>query len=171
VELQFQTPVAVAGRALTRYRDRQDGAQYLYSLFVPADASSAFPCFDQPDLKARFSLALQMPAKWRAVSNAPALEEAAGRARFAETEPIPTYLFAFAAGPFETIALPGEETRLFVRRSQLARAREHAPEVLRLNRAALGFFEKEFARPFPFPSMTWCSCRARLRRHGAAGVI
>jgi aminopeptidase N len=150
VELQFQAPVAVAGRALTRYRDREDGAQYLYSLFVPADASSVFPCFDQPDLKARFSLSLQMPAKWRAVSNAPALEEAPGRARFAETEPIPTYLFAFAAGPFEAIALPGEATRLFVRRSQRARAREHAAEVLRLNRAALGFFEKEFARPFPF---------------------
>jgi aminopeptidase N len=150
VELQFQAPMAVAGRALTRYRDREDGAQYLYSLFVPADASSVFPCFDQPDLKARFSLALDMPASWRAVSNAPALEESRGRARFAETEPIPTYLFAFAAGPFAVIEQAGEPTRLFVRRSQLARAREHAPELLRLNRAALGFFEKEFARPFPF---------------------
>jgi len=150
VELRFQAPVAVAGRALTRYRDREDGARYVYSLFVPADASSAFPCFDQPDLKARFSLELRMPASWRAVSNAPALEEARGRARFAETEPIPTYLFAFAAGPFAAIELPGEATRLFVRRSQLARAREHAPEVLRLNRSALAFFEKEFARPYPF---------------------
>jgi aminopeptidase N len=150
VELQFQAPVAVAGRALTRYRDREDGARYVYSLFVPADASSAFPCFDQPDLKARFALSLEMPASWRAVSNAPALEESRGRARFAETEPIPTYLFAFAAGPFEAIELPGEATRLFVRRSQLARAREHAPEVLRLNRAALAFFEREFARPYPF---------------------
>jgi aminopeptidase N len=150
VELQFQAPVAVSGRALTRYRDREDSARYVYSLFVPADASSAFPCFDQPDLKARFSLALQMPAAWRAVSNAPALEEAPGRARFAETEPIPTYLFAFAAGPFAVIEQPGEATRLFVRRSQLARARAHAPEVLRLNREALAFFEKEFARPYPF---------------------
>jgi aminopeptidase N len=150
VELQFQTPVAVAGRALTRYRDREDGARYVYSLFVPADASSAFPCVDQPDLKARFSLTLALPKGWRAVSNAPALEEAAGRARFAETEPIPTYLFAFAAGPFAAIELPGEATRLFVRRSQLARARQQAPEVLRLNRAALAFFESEFARPYPF---------------------
>jgi aminopeptidase N len=150
VQLEFSAPLAVSGAALTRYRDREDGADYVYSLFVPADASSVFPCFDQPDLKARFSLELRMPQGWRAVSNAPALDEVPGRARFAETEPISTYLFAFAAGPFEAIALPGEPVRLLVRRSQLERAREHAPEVLRLNRAALKYFEKEFARRFPF---------------------
>ena len=150
VQLEFSAPLAVSGAALTRYRDREDGSNYVYSLFVPADASSVFPCFDQPDLKARFSLELRMPQGWRAVSNAPALDEVPGRARFAETEPISTYLFAFAAGPFEEIALPGEPVRLFVRRSQLERAREHAPEVLRLNRAALRFFEKEFARRYPF---------------------
>jgi aminopeptidase N len=150
VQLEFSTALAVAGRALTLYRDREDAANYVYSLFVPADASSVFPCFDQPDLKARFSLELRMPQGWRAVSNAPALEETPGHARFAATEPISTYLFAFAAGPFEAIERPGEAVRLFVRRSQLERAREHAPEVLRLNRAALRFFEKEFARRFPF---------------------
>ena len=150
VQLEFSAPLAVSGAALTRYRDREDGSNYVYSLFVPADASSVFPCFDQPDLKARFSLELRMPQGWRAVSNAPALDEVPGRARFAETEPISTYLFAFAAGPFGEIALPGEPVRLLVRRSQLERAREHAPEVLRLNRAALRFFEKEFARRYPF---------------------
>jgi aminopeptidase N len=150
VELDFSARATPAGSALTRYRDQEDGSSYVYSLFVPADASSAFPCFDQPDLKARFSLELALPPRWRAVSNAPALEEVPGRARFAETEPISTYLFAFAAGPFETVALPGEPVRLFVRRSQLERARAQAPELLRLNRAALGYFEKEFARPYPF---------------------
>ena len=150
VQLEFSARVAVAGAALTRYRDREDGSSYVYSLFVPADASSVFPCIDQPDLKARFSLQLGMPPAWRAVSNAPALEESPGGARFAETEPISTYLFAFAAGPFETIALAGEPVRLFVRRSQLERAREHAPEVLRLNRSALRYFEKAFAQRYPF---------------------
>ncbi len=150
VQLEFGAPVAVSGAALTRYRDREDGANYVYSLFVPADASSVFPCFDQPDLKARFTLQLELPPGWRAVSNAAALAESPGRVRFAETEPISTYLFAIAAGPFEAISLPGEAVRLFVRRSQLERARAQAPEVLRLNRAALKYFEREFARPFPF---------------------
>ena len=150
VALEFGTRAASAGSALTRYRDQEDGSSYLYSLFVPADASSAFPCFDQPDLKARFTLELALPPGWRAVSNAPALEGPPGRARFAATAPIPTYLFAFAAGPFEVIEQPGEPVRLFVRRSQLERARAQAPEVLRLNRGALAYFAKEFARPFPF---------------------
>ena len=150
VELEFSAPIAVSGRALTRYRDREDGSSYVYSLFVPADASSVFPCIDQPDLKARFALELRMPRGWRAVSNAPVLEEAPGHARFAATEPISTYLFAFAAGPFEILRQDGEDVRLFVRRSQLERAREHVGEVLRLNRLALALFEAEFAWRFPF---------------------
>jgi aminopeptidase N len=150
IELEFSAPIAVSGRALTLYRDREDRSRYVYSLFVPADASSVFPCFDQPDLKGRFALSLAMPRGWRAVSNAPALEERPGRTRFAETEPISTYLFAFAAGPFAVLTEPGDPVRLFVRRSQLARAQEHAPEVLRLNRLARAYFEAEFARPYPF---------------------
>jgi len=150
IELAFRAPIAVQGTALTLYRDREDGARYVYSLFVPADASSVFPCFDQPDLKARFSLDLRMPKSWRAVSNAPAIEETPGRARFAPTEPISTYLFAFATGPFEVMGMPDEPVRLFVRRSQVERAKAHAEELLRLNRYALAFFEAEFGRRFPF---------------------
>ncbi len=150
IELTVRAPIAVQGRALTLYRDREDGASYVYSLFVPADASSVFPCFDQPDLKGRFRLTLRLPKGWRAVSNAPALEEAPGRVRFAETEPISTYLFAFAAGPFEALGAPDEPVRLFVRRSQAARAAPHVAEVLRLNRYALSYFEAEFARRYPF---------------------
>ena len=79
---------------------------YLYSLFVPARARETFPCFDQPSLRAVWSLSLDLPATWTAVSNAPlahhAVDHAAGRAlvRFADTLPLPTYLFAFAAGRF-----------------------------------------------------------------------
>lgn len=151
VRLRFEAPIAASGTPLLRYRDGEDGAEYLATLLVPADASALFPCFDQPDLKARFRLALELPEGWRAVSNAPVEEEAPGRARFAETVPISTYLFAFAAGPFAVIAEPDEAVRLFVRRSRAARAREHAPALLRLTRAALDWFAGYFARPFPFP--------------------
>jgi aminopeptidase N len=150
IELRFSAPIAVSGRALTLYRDREDGSSYVYSLFVPADASSVFPCLDQPDLKARFALTLAMPRGWRAVSNAPALEERPGRARFARTGPISTYLFAFAAGPFEVLTAAGDPVRLHVRRSQRARAAAHVEDVLRLNRWALTYFEAEFARAYPF---------------------
>ena len=69
IELDFDSGIAAASRAITRYVDSQDGSEYLYSLFVPMDASLAFPCFDQPDLKARFTLTLNTPKEWTAISN------------------------------------------------------------------------------------------------------
>ena len=44
---------------------------FLYTLFVPARAHLTFPCFDQPDIKARYTLSLDVPAGWETVSNAP----------------------------------------------------------------------------------------------------
>ena len=127
----------------------------MYSLFVPADASTVFPCFDQPDLKARFRLDLETPRAWTAVSNAPGGPTPARLAsrivhRFEETAPISTYLFAFAAGPFDVIADADGKSRLYVRHSQRDRAVADATEVLRLNRAAVTWFEARFAHAFPF---------------------
>jgi aminopeptidase N len=69
VELAFQALMAPAGASIIRYRDVTDGSDYLYTLLVPADANQLFPCFDQPDLKARVTLALTTPVAWAAVSN------------------------------------------------------------------------------------------------------
>ncbi len=150
IRLAFESPVAVSGSAVTRYRDRVDGAEYLYTLLVPADASTLFPCFDQPDLKGRFSLELELPRNWTAVSNAATEDQVPGRIKFKQTEPISTYLFAFAAGPFAALRAEGDPVRLFVRRSKLEAAQAHADEVLRLNREASAYFERYFARKFPF---------------------
>jgi len=61
VRAQFTAHVAPAGKPITRYDDHDDHTEYLYTLFVPMDASMAFPCFDQPDLKGRFRLELIAP--------------------------------------------------------------------------------------------------------------
>jgi aminopeptidase N len=150
IALDFESPVAVSGSAVTRYKDREDGSEYLYTLLVPADASTLLPCFDQPDLKARFSLELELPGNWRAVSNGGIEKQEPGKIRFKETEPISTYLFAFAAGPFETLRAEGDPVRLYVRRSRLEAAKAHAGEILRLNREATAYFVRYFAHPFPF---------------------
>lgn len=149
-------PMAASGTAITRFRDRADHADYVYSLFVPADASTVFPCFDQPDLKARFRLDLETPRAWTAVSNTPGTTASARFSsrlvhRFEQTAPISTYLFAFAAGPFDVIADAAGKSRLYVRHSQRDRAVADATEVLRLNREAVALFEARFAHAFPFP--------------------
>jgi len=97
VEIEF-----LAGDAsLNRNRE------FLYTLFVPDRARFAFPCFDQPNLKARYTLTLDVPASWQAVANGAVLshETTGDRAvfRFAETEPLSTYVFAFAAGEFQVV--------------------------------------------------------------------
>lgn len=41
----------------------------LYTLLVPDRCRTLMPCFDQPDIKARFKLTLKIPSRWRAVAN------------------------------------------------------------------------------------------------------
>lgn len=113
--IKFASPIKTSGSAITRYIDKEDGAEYIYSLFVPSDASTAFPVFDQPDLKAKFSLSVNAPQSWKVVSNteyevlSPNLENDSTKSfksqlktihQFTETKPISTYVFAFAAGDF-----------------------------------------------------------------------
>src|SRR5205814_5804564 len=65
---------------------------FLYTIFVPARAHEAFPCFDQPDLKARWTLSLDVPEEWQVLANGAerSHESRSGRTRvaFAESKPI-----------------------------------------------------------------------------------
>jgi aminopeptidase N len=159
VVIDFKAPVAPAGKAITRFEDKDDGSEYIYTLFVPMDADMAFPCFDQPDLKARFKLNVTAPQDWTVISNTYGHkttrenDDAAGQHQieFAETQPISTYLFAFAAGPFqkihETAGLPG----LYVRKSKLQKADVEAAAVQQVTADGIKYLSDYFAQPFPFP--------------------
>jgi len=155
VTLDFTSPVAPAGKAITRHEDRDDDTEYLYTLFVPMDASMAFPCFDQPDLKASFRLELTAPENWTVISNT-AIESASAaapgqrRTIFGETRPISTYVFAFAAGPFRKVHETPGWPDLYVRQSQLKRAEGEAPEVQQITAQGIEYLSKFFAQPYPF---------------------
>src|SRR5689334_14348249 len=164
VEIDFIAPVAPAGKAITRFEDKDDGSEYIYTLFVPMDADMAFPCFDQPDLKARFKLNVTTPQGWTVISNTEpnggggigAAAEGGGSGVvadatvFAETKPISTYLFAFAAGPFKKVhntpGLPG----LYVRKSKLEKAEAEAAAVQQVTADGIKYLSDYFAQSFPF---------------------
>jgi aminopeptidase N len=154
VSLQFDAPVGTAGKAITRFEDKEDGSEYFYTLFVPMDASAAFPCFDQPDLKGRFTLSLTYPVVDAAISNAKAASTASmgavSKSLFSETPPISTYLFAFAVGPFQPVHRTAGLPDVYVRRSQLARARPEIPAVQEVTKQGIEFLSGYFAQPFPF---------------------
>ena len=156
IAMDFETGVATANRPIIRYQDRDDGSEYIYTLFVPMDASLAFPCFDQPDLKARFTLDVTAPRDWTVVSNASHGDEAVRvnqdfiRRTFDETQPISAYLFAFAAGPFKQVRTDPRGLRLLVRQSKLQRAKDEWPEVERLTTEGMKIMTEFFDQPFPF---------------------
>ena len=134
--------------------------EFLYTLFVPARAQLAFPCFDQPDMKARFSLSLEVPDSWEAVANGREVDGGtqgnapAGRRRmrFAETEPLPTYVFGFATGRFsvETATRNQRTMRLFHRETDAAKVARNREAIFDLHARALAWLEDYTAIPYPF---------------------
>ena len=130
--------------------------EFLYTILVPARAHEVFPCFDQPDLKARYTLELTVPGDWQAVANgAETSREPAGdrvRIRFAETQPIPTYLFAFAAGKFqiETGDRNGRTFRMFHRETDEKKVVRNRDAVFDLHASALKWLEDYTAIPYQF---------------------
>jgi puromycin-sensitive aminopeptidase len=72
----------------------------------PTDARRAFPCWDEPDLKAIYAVTLVVDDGLFALSNAAevgrtALGDGRVEVRFADTIPMSTYLVAFVVGPLE----------------------------------------------------------------------
>lgn len=87
------------------YRSTFADARYAATQFEATDARRAFPCFDEPEFKARFTLELVHDAHLTAIANAPIervedLPEGRRRTRFATTPKISTYLVAFTVGPY-----------------------------------------------------------------------
>ncbi len=138
---------------------------FLYALFVPARAHLAIPVFDQPDLKARWTLKLTYPGEWVAVSNGapsqagqitfwdgPAGSGSAVTATFAETEPLSTYLFSFVVGDFkvETAERNGRTFHMFHRETDAAKVARNKDAIFDLHARALAFMEDYTGLPYAF---------------------
>ena len=126
--------------------------EFLYTLFVPARARLAFPVFDQPNLKVRYTLTLTVPVGWQAVSNGAAEGGEDGTFRFEETKPLPTYLFSFVAGKFsvETATRNGRVFRMFHRETDPARLARNRDALFDLQAAALRWLEEYTGIPYPW---------------------
>ncbi len=133
-------------------------ARYLYSLFEPLDARRAFPCFDEPEYKVPWKLAIRVRKEHTAFSNAEAVSEtdegAMKRIDFAETPPIPSYLVAFMAGPFEvvdagTVGREKKRLRFIVPRGRGAETR-YAAQV---TPSIVAQLEDYFGMPYPYSKL------------------
>ena len=130
---------------------------FLYTLFVPDRAHFSLPIFDQPDLKAPFSLTLEIPSEWVAVANGVEVSQElldGGRTRYTyrETKPIPTYLLAFAVGGFQIEeAERGVRTfRMFHRETDTAKVARNLDAVFDLHATALDWLEDYTQIEYPY---------------------
>ena len=138
------------------FQGRDGNETYLYTQFESIDARRAFPCFDQPNFKTPWRLTLHIPARDTAVSNTPQESERAEgdgmkTVVFAPTKPLPSYLVAFAVGPFDIVdaGRAGQNhvpVRIVAPRGKGYQAK-YAAEVTAM---ILDQLEKYFGIPFPY---------------------
>ena len=111
VSLTFSGKISEEMRGFYRSRyTLPDGTQRFMGTtqFEATSARRAFPCFDEPALKAVFDLTMVVPKDRLAISNMPVvsgdkLPDGRTRVRFAPSPIMSTYLLAFAVGEFDWI--------------------------------------------------------------------
>jgi aminopeptidase N len=143
------------GEGLHRFVDPLDGEVYLYTQFEAADAKRMYACFDQPDLKAIFTLSVRVPEHWCAVSNAReadtyAHDDGTATITFEPTVPLSTYVTALVAGPYHAVhrTHDGIDLGLYCRKT-LA---EHldSDELFAVTAQGFDFYHANFGVRYPF---------------------
>jgi alanyl aminopeptidase len=155
--------LAFTGQLPTRdgrgaYRQEENGNWYIFTQFEATDARRAFPCFDEPGFKIPWQITLEVPSDDLAFANTPEKSQSAAgdvkRVVFAETKPLPSYLVAFAVGPFEVVdaGTAGRKptpVRIIVPQGKSAEAAYAAKTTGPL----LGRMEAYFDAPYPYEKL------------------
>jgi len=136
---------------------------FLYTLLVPDRASTLFPCFDQPDIKARYQLTITAPKEWEVLCGA--FEESSiemgdfTKHIFSQTDIMSTYLFSFVAGKFTSVTKnPGAfDMRFLYRENNQEKIEESVDEIFSIHQKAIDFLEEYTQVKFPFQKMDFAA--------------
>ncbi|UII31329.1 M1 family aminopeptidase [Fulvivirga ulvae] len=146
IDIQFDA----GEQSLNRYED------YLYTLFVPDRASTCFPLFDQPDLKARYKLSLTIPSKWKAVANGSIISKDNTGAKttyiFKETPVISSYLFSFVVGDFKVVSknINGRKLNMYHRETDSVKLSNNTEAIFDWHVKSLEWMESYTGIDMPF---------------------
>jgi len=66
--IRFESKYVRDCEGIHYYKDSADDEEYLYSQYEAASAHKAFPCFDQPNLKAPYTFLAVVPKSWTVLS-------------------------------------------------------------------------------------------------------
>ncbi len=156
VRVEYRHAYDRTGDGLHRFVDPEDGTEYVYSNFQPFEAHRLFPCFDQPDIKARYLVTVDAPAHWVVVSATQAQVEAlptgGRRHRFAPTPPFSTYLLPVIAGEWHAVReeRDGLSLGLYARRSMAGLLEREAAELFEVTRQGFAWYTTLFEQPYAF---------------------
>jgi aminopeptidase N len=148
-------PETAAGEWVHRSVDPADKLVYMWTSFEPDDARRAWPCFDQPDLKAPHRITILAPSEWKVLSNSgdPEVEDLgdAKRWSFPATPPLSTYVPVIAAGPYYELRSEraGFDLGILSRQSLKQFLDRDADELFEVTAQGLEFFGDKFGLNFP----------------------
>jgi alanyl aminopeptidase len=106
LDIRFHRPFETGTNGLFKAMNGADA--YAATQFEPIAARKVFPGFDEPAFKVAFDLTLVTRADHVAITTTPeiaseALDDGNVRRTFETTRPMPTYLLAFAVGPYDLV--------------------------------------------------------------------
>ena len=136
---------------------------FLYTLLVPDRASTLFSCFDQPDIKATYTLSITAPKGWSVLAGAPLSKKTElgdfVQHQFEQSDQMSTYLFSFVAGEFKSISKNSDNfpMTLLYRENNPEKLSESMDAIFSLHRQSVSFLEKYTQYPFPFKKMDFAT--------------
>lgn len=147
------------GEGLHKFTDPVDGKDYLYTQFEPAMAMKVFAGFDQPDLKATYTVSVKAPERYTVILNEAVerTDNGDGTATWTTTidYPLSTYLIAICAGEFERISDTYDagdgrtiELGLYARASLIPHM--DSERLFRQTKEGFDFYHANFGRTYPF---------------------
>jgi len=136
------------------YRATANGRKYAVTQFEARDARRAFPCFDEPSMKATFSVSLIVDEGDTAISNGTILRDTAGPGEgkhtvvFSTTARMSSYLVAMAVGDFQCVE--GEADGIPIRVCATPDKKEQCRFALEAAEHLLQYFDQYFEIKYPF---------------------
>ncbi len=154
VTVDYQRAYATDGSGLHRFVDPENEEVYLYTDFEPYDANRLFPHFDQPDLKAQYTMQVTAPSHWQVISSVREnnIEEKGEHKvwHFPESAKFSSYIFSLHAGNYAVWEDQYEDIplRLFARQSLAEYVKTE--EWFKPTKQSFKFFNEYFGVRYPF---------------------